>query len=31
LVKDKDFLEAVRLPDVNGREAELESGWDNII
>lgn len=30
LVKDKDVMEAARLPDVNGNEAELDldSNWD---
>ena len=31
LVKDKDVMEAARLPDVDGSEAELESDWDDII
>jgi hypothetical protein len=30
LVKDKDVMEAARLPDVNGSEAELGSGWDDV-
>jgi hypothetical protein len=28
LVKDKDVMEAARLPDVNGNEAELDSDSD---
>jgi hypothetical protein len=31
LVKDSDLMEAVRLPEVDGSEAELERGWDNIL
>jgi len=31
LVKDKDVMEAARLPDVNGSEAELDSSWDDIL
>ena len=31
LVKDKDVMEAARLPDVKGSEAELDSGWDNVL
>lgn len=31
LVKDKDVMEAARLPDVKGSEAELDSGWDDIL
>jgi hypothetical protein len=31
LVRDKDVMEAVRLPDVNGSEGELDSYWDNIL
>ena len=30
LVKDKDLMEAGRLPDIDGDEAELDSDWDNI-
>ena len=30
LVKDKDVMEAVRLPDINGVEAELDDNWDNV-
>jgi hypothetical protein len=31
LVRDKDVMEAARLPDVNGSEAELDSYWDNVL
>jgi hypothetical protein len=31
LVRDKDVMEAARLPDVNRSEAELDSYWDNIL
>ena len=30
LVKDKDLMEAGRLPDIDSDEAELDSDWDNI-
>jgi len=28
LVKDKDVMQAARLPEVNEGEAELDSNWD---
>jgi hypothetical protein len=31
LVKDVDVMEAARLPDVNGSESELDTGWDNVL
>jgi hypothetical protein len=31
LVKNKDVMEAVRLPDVKGSEAELDNGWDDVL
>lgn len=31
LVKDKDVMEAARLPDVNGSEDELGSDWDDVL
>jgi hypothetical protein len=31
LVKDKDVMEAARLPDVEGNESELDNGWDDIL
>jgi hypothetical protein len=31
LVKDRDVMEAAKLPDVNGSEAILDSGWDDIV
>jgi hypothetical protein len=31
LVKDKDVLQAAKLPDVNGHEAPLDSDWDCIL
>ncbi len=31
LVKDKDILQAVRLPEIEGCEAELENNWDCIL
>ena len=31
LVKDSNVMEAVRLPEVNGTEAKLDSEWDNIL
>jgi hypothetical protein len=31
LVKDKDVMEAARLPDVDGSEPELDSDWDEIV
>ena len=31
LVKDKDVMEAARLPDVKGSKAELDSGWDDVL
>ena len=30
LVKDKDLMEAGRLPNIDSDEAELDSDWDNI-
>ena len=30
LVKDKDLIEAGKLPDVDGDESELDSDWDDI-
>ena len=30
LVKDKDLLEAAKLPDVEGSEDELDSDWDDV-
>ena len=30
LVKDSDMMEAAKLPDVNGSEADLDSGWDDV-
>jgi hypothetical protein len=29
-IKDKDVMDAARLPDVEGCEAELDSGWDDV-
>ena len=31
LVKDKDVMQAVRLPNVDGNEADLDSDWDDIL
>jgi len=31
LVKDRDVMEAAKLPDVNGSEAVLDSGWDDVL
>jgi hypothetical protein len=31
LVKDKDVMEAARLPDVDGSEMALDSDWDEIV
>ena len=31
LVKDDDVMEAVRLPEVNGVEVELDRDWDKIM
>jgi hypothetical protein len=31
LVKDSDVMEVARLPDVNGTEADLGSGWDDVL
>ena len=31
LVKDDDVMEVVRLPEVNGSEAELDRDWDKIL
>jgi len=31
LVKDRDMMEAAKLPDVNGSKAVLDSGWDDIV
>ena len=31
LVKDDDVMEAARLPEVKGTEAELDEYWDNIL
>ena len=30
-VKDKDIMEAAKLPDVKGCEDELDSNWDSTI
>jgi hypothetical protein len=30
LVKDMDVMEAAKLPDVDGSEAELDSDWDDV-
>jgi hypothetical protein len=30
LVKDKDIMEAARLPDINESEAKLDIRWNNI-
>jgi hypothetical protein len=30
LVKDKDIQSVVSLPDVDGKEEELDDGWDSI-
>jgi hypothetical protein len=31
LVKDRDMMEAEKLPDVDGSEAVLDSGWDDVV
>ena len=31
LAKDDDVMEAVRLPEVNGVEVELDRDWDKIM
>jgi len=31
LVKDANVMEVVRLPDVDGSEPKLGSGWDDIL
>ncbi len=31
LVKDKDILQAARLPEIDGCEAELADDWDCIL
>ena len=31
LVKDDDVMEAARLPEVDGSEAELDRDWDKIM
>jgi hypothetical protein len=31
LVKDMDIMEVVKLPDVKGSEAELDSDWDCVL
>ena len=31
MVKDKDGMEAAKLPEVKGIEDELEHGWDDIL
>jgi len=31
LVKDKDILQAARLPEIDGCEAELEDDWDCVL
>jgi hypothetical protein len=30
-VKDKDIMQAAKLPDVEGCEADLESDWDQML
>ena len=30
-MKDDDVMEAVRLPEVNGVEVELDRDWDKIM
>ena len=31
MVKDKDVMEAAKLPEVKGIEDELKHGWDDIL
>ena len=31
LVKDKDILQAAKLPEIDGCEAELEEDWDCVL
>ena len=31
LVKDSDTTEAAKLPDVNGSESDLDSGWNDVV